>query len=576
MMDIVKLQEKIDKLKQKPWRRLLIVAVLVCFFMFLSSSLWLNNSITVSFNANTSKDLTFQVFYATNPKANFNGKDTVKQFVNVGFSKVVFKLPIKNIVKLRIDPGSNSGKVKISDIEVSGSKVIKLTDYNLWTYNSHIESHSVEDGVLTLISNQEDPYIIYKQELNIPEGIEIDWCLFTISLAFSIFVSSVLVFYLSRFKILELRSRIEIVFLAVFFGLLFIPMSNISDADKSIQENRMLAKFPSLYVNGKLNKAYGTDFEKWFNDRFFGRSLMLNVDTYFVKLVNNHFAKGDTYIGKDNWMFLPDDFYNYKLSKAEIDKIVNNISSFRSFCQDNGIKCYIEIAPRKAEFAADKGNKKLEEDNVDRAKIIAKEVKDKTGFEIIYPLDDMKEANRQDFVYFKTDHHWTEWGAYIGYQALMRRIRKDFPEIIPVTESDFDIFYDNKIRAEIERKFWQGSGCNNLGLSVENCPLHTKYRYYKHKNEKKLLIRKDDNMNKFFNYPANNNLKAMVIGNSFTENFSSFMAYTFSEYIKLRSNNSNVDNLKLSRWEDLILKENPDILVLVFESRYIYKLIDLY
>lgn len=375
--------------------------------------------------------------------------------------------------------------------------------------------------------------------------------------------------WLVKLKWVQNNSRIEIVFLAVFFGLLFIPMSNISDADKSIQENRMLAKFPSLYVNGKLNKTYGTDFEKWFNDHFLGRNLILNFYTDMKRNINVLIQQGRVYTGKDGWYFFTDDFDNKSLDKVKLLEVIKNIDRFQSFCQDNGIKCYIEIVPRRAEFAKDKGMRKFGKGNVDFAGVLSQVVKKKLGYGIIYPFEEMKAADKQDFVCFKTDHHWTEWGAYIGYQALMGRIKEDFPELIPVTENDFDVFYDNKVRAEFERRFWQGSLCNSLSFSISDCPLNVKYRYYMNKDAKNLEVRQDDNKNKFFKYPAKNNLKAVVIGNSFAENLSSFMAYTFSEYIKLRSNNSNVDNLKLSRWEDLILKEKPDILVLLFESRYI-------
>ena len=85
-------------------------------------------------------------------------------------------------------------------------------------------------------------------------------------------------------------------------------MSNISDAEKSSQENRMLAKFPSLLLNGQLNKAYGTDFEKWFNDRFAGRDFMQYMYTKLQKTVNSIVKQGRVYLGKDDWCFFTDDF----------------------------------------------------------------------------------------------------------------------------------------------------------------------------------------------------------------------------------------------------------------------------
>ncbi len=569
MINKFNISKKVKKIKQKPWRRVLIVLVLVCFGMFLSSSIWINKSIIVSFHAKTSKDLTFQIFYTTQSKTNFSEKESQKQFLKAGNNNVIFELPINNIIRFRIDPGSNPGEVKLSNITVSGNKSVRLDGEDLWIFNNHIENYSYYDGVLSLVSNQRDPHLTYKKELALLAGTYVDWCLFLICLAFAIFIFSVLVFYLAKFKIFELRSRIEIVFLTLFFSLLFVPMSHISNAEKSEQENRMLAKFPSLYVNGLINKSYGTDFEKWFNDRFLGRNLMLNIKIWLDGFVNKHLSGGGVYTGNDDWIFGASDFNKRIISDANMKKIINNISQFKKFCQNNKMKCYVELVPRRGEFALDKGNRAYEKDDVDPAFLVSEKVKKQIGFDIVYPLPEMLEANKQDLVYFKTDHHWTEWGAYIGYQALMKQIQKDFPDVVSIEEKDFDIFYDTRVRAEFDRKFWQGSLCNNLHLSESDCPLETKYRYYKHKKEKKLSVVQNDKKDKFIKYPEGSPLKAIVIGNSFTENLSSFMAYTFSNYIKLRCNNVEGDNLSLSRWENLILKEKPDILIIVIHTNHI-------
>lgn len=416
--------------------------------------------------------------------------------------------------------------------------------------------------------------LIVKQLTIIPLSLFVKYNVFLLVTLFTLFF--LLYFkifaWLMKLKWVQNKSRIDIVFLSIFFILLFLPMSNISDAEKSEQENRMLAKFPSLYVNGQINKSYGTDFEKWFNDRFAGRVFMQYMYTNLQKIVNSTIQQGRVYSGKDGWYFFKDDFDYKSLDKAQLLGIIKNIDHFYNFCQNNNIKCYIEIVPRRAEFAQDKGVRKFGKGNVDLAKEVLQVVEKNLGYDIIYPLEEMKKADKQDFVTFKTDHHWTEWGAYIGYQALMEKIKEDFPNAISVTEDDFNVFYDKRVRAEIKREFWQGSLCNSLRLSSQQCKLDTDYRYYRHKDEKNLLVRQDDKLNKFFSYPAKNNLKAIVIGNSFAENFSSFMAYTFSEYIKLRSNNKMEDNLKFLRWKDLILKEKPNILILLFESRYVVRL----
>lgn len=71
------------------------------------------------------------------------------------------------------------------------------------------------------------------------------WILCSIVLL-SFFISWKLVSYIAKFKKEGNISAVDIVFVCVFFGLLFIPMSNINTAEKSEQENRILAKKPKL------------------------------------------------------------------------------------------------------------------------------------------------------------------------------------------------------------------------------------------------------------------------------------------------------------------------------------------
>lgn len=177
-----------------------IFTSLLCLFMFLSLPFWAANNIIVSFNAQTSKDLTFQLFYTTNAQTGFSEKESQRQFVKAGDSKVVFSLPIKKIVKLRIDEGSNPGKVEISDIRVLGDRKVKLNNGRAWTYNSHIEQSSFDGSTLTLVSNQQDPYIVYKGQLNLAAVNHMDFSMFVLSFIAALIVSYLLTFYRVKFS----------------------------------------------------------------------------------------------------------------------------------------------------------------------------------------------------------------------------------------------------------------------------------------------------------------------------------------------------------------------------------------
>ena len=46
------------------------------------------------------------------------------------------------------------------------------------------------------------------------------------------------------------------------------------------------------------------------------------------------------------------------------------------------------------------------------------------GEPVVYPYNELLTAKKSDFVMPKYDEHWTEYGAFTGYQALMKYIQK--------------------------------------------------------------------------------------------------------------------------------------------------------
>lgn len=371
--------------------------------------------------------------------------------------------------------------------------------------------------------------------------------------------------WLMKLKWVQNKSRIDIVFLTVFFILLFLPMLHISDAEKSEQENRMLAKYtPLIDYRGGCNLKYGKNFDAWFSDRFWGRDELVKV-YYKIKKINKYIITAKASKLKNDWYFNDNELSTLTISEKQKVQYKKNIQYLLQFCKENNIKCYMEIVPAKIYYAKDGLiNNKLKEYN-DTLPQFIKYIKETLNFEIIYPLDELKEADKSDYVYFKTDHHWTDWGAYIGYQALLKQLKKDFPDIYEAKEGDFDISYSKKVRAEADRKYWQGYTCNLLHQN-QDCSLNIDYKYYDGKNKHINAI----SYGEFHN--SDGKYKALLIGNSFTENFKPFLVYSFKDIKRFRCNTASYDDLKLSRWKKEILEFKPDVLILLFQEIYTDKL----
>lgn len=159
--------------------------------------------------------------------------------------------------------------------------------------------------------------------------------------------------YLSRFKIEEHHSRIDIVFLTVFFILLFLPMLHISDAEKSEQENRMLAKYtPLIDYWGGYNLKYGKNFDAWFSDRFWGRDELIKV-YYKIKKINKYTITAKASKLKNDWYFNDNELSTLTISEKQKVQYKKNIQYLLQFCKENNIKCYMEIVPAKIYYAKD-------------------------------------------------------------------------------------------------------------------------------------------------------------------------------------------------------------------------------
>ena len=380
-------------------------------------------------------------------------------------------------------------------------------------------------------------------------------------------------FYIFSNNLLGLKSEkkyslIDIVMIAVFFIFLFIPMLHISDETFSKQENRLLAPYSPFIKKGIINYNYGKMFDKWFNDRFLGRELLLAIHKHILLNTNKYYQTKDAGIYKNQWILNTSQLFS-TISDDELQKIFVGVSAYQTFCNEHNIKCYIELVPRTLDFVRSEQFRIIPKEEKDKAQIIADSILKKTNFSIVYPFNAMKEANKYDYVYFKTDHHWTDWGAFIGYKELMKAIKKDFPDLTILKENDYDIYYSNMVRAEFNRVFWEGHSCKLLNLTVKDCPLDTDYKYYKHKREENLKVNIDDLDNKdFYASYAPNKQKVMIIGNSFTENISYFLASSFENVLKRRCTNMYGDDLKLSRWKEEIVSKNIDILIILVESHY--------
>lgn len=269
-------------------------------------------------------------------------------------------------------------------------------------------------------------------------SIDFDLKLFIIILILASFLAYNLIIYIQDFKTSKHQSRLDIIFLNIFFIFLFIPMSHINQDEISIQENRTLAKWqPLINQNGKINYDFGKNFNEWFNDRFYLRNLLIALSDYKLYFAKNWQTK-DVIKGKDGWLFLGwkksinNYSNNFLYTNEELSKMTDSLISINNYCKKHNKKFYFFIAPDKSSIYGEFYNSRIKKkSSQSKTKQLIEYINATTDIKIIYPQERLlseKDKNKS-LLYYKQDTHWTMLGAYYGYLELMNAVKKDFSNI---------------------------------------------------------------------------------------------------------------------------------------------------
>ncbi len=441
-------------------KHIILLLLLAGTALFFTKGFWFfaEKGISVSFTSQADRQVAYQVFYTTSQERSFNSEEKVSHDVEAGKQQVRILLPVEKILRFRLDLGQFPKAVTLSDLKVSGDKTVSMG--NLSDFTLHEIDSSKQDGrYFRLTSNQPDPYIIYKSPLNLQAKwqVRIDYYIFFIILVISLLSAHKIVQYLAQFKFKEKTSRIDIVFVTVFFVLLFIPMMKISDAAKSEKENRMLAKYVPFIQNNQINLKYSTNFESWYNDRFLGRDFLINIYDSLERKVNPGRGNKNGLIGKDGWLFTTSSnsiaMYRHAnlFTEEELQTIGKNLTEFVAEAKKRGIKeVYFYLSNDKESLYGEyypAWIKQLSQPSrLEQLYGFIKENYPKIKlFNFVNQLLEVKKGG--EVLFFKAGSHMTPLGAFYEYHFLMQEIRKDFSDLHPITLQDFNIteeYFDDK------------------------------------------------------------------------------------------------------------------------------------
>lgn len=236
-----------------------------------------------------------------------------------------------------------------------------------------------------------------------------------------------------------------------FFLILVFPMVNgymQFIEDKEVKENRALVEKPEFDVSALDD--YTENYDKYYSDNFSLRTnliSLLNKGEFHLFGVSS--KPGLVTLGRDGWFYAAKSksFHEnaFVFNDEIIGKIKAELTHRNDWCEERGIKYYTAIVPNKMNIYPEYLPRTVfKKGTFGRSEQLVGLDSDPNINMIDIRENILKHKNDGLLLFQKTDDHWTDYGAFFGYQAIIKRIAEDFPEIKPQTLDEFSIEYVQK------------------------------------------------------------------------------------------------------------------------------------
>ncbi len=229
--------------------------------------------------------------------------------------------------------------------------------------------------------------------------------------------------------------------------LLSIPIATIAlpDQERSENENRTLAKFPTLINEAKLDKAetfadyvdaikwdyltvrkensFMDDIEVYYSDHLVGREIWVQTKNSIESL-----------IGKEeiNGVYTHDDQMIQVFKSYDEKTVADSLNAMNIFAANHAeLPCAIMLSPTAQEMRFNEMPKY--NGYLSQKTFIENCYGEMEGITTIDALSYLS-GHKDDYIFYRTDHHWTSLGAYYAYCAAGKALG-----YTPYSLSDFNI-----------------------------------------------------------------------------------------------------------------------------------------
>jgi hypothetical protein len=225
----------------------------------------------------------------------------------------------------------------------------------------------------------------------------------------------------------NISDKLQILAFTVFIGFFFAVNLLTPAKPFSPQENRYLAPAPKFSAEALFSGKYTSDFETYVTDQFFGRDGWISLKSFSERAIGK--------LENNNVFFCKDDTLIERFSSPDTELVNNNITAVNELSAGAGVPVYFALIPGAVKIWEDR--LPANANNCDQQELIDDIYSriDAINVDIYESLSN----HSDEYIYYRTDHHWTSLGAYYGYLALGKGMGfepRSYDSYDPVTVSD--------------------------------------------------------------------------------------------------------------------------------------------
>ncbi len=235
-------------------------------------------------------------------------------------------------------------------------------------------------------------------------------------------------------KLKRLRSGWEILTICVFLGLLWMPtIDSFLKLDRAPMpvEHRRLHPWPAL-KGIAASREYIAGIEGYFDDHFGFRNRLIAWNNRWKHELFNEVFNDNVAIGRDGWLFflgqrMLDNWRGEHWTPEQLMAWKRLLEMRRDWLEAQGCKYIFVVPPDKhtvypehlPEWIGKRGlPTKLQQ--------LVSYMKAHSTVKVLDLTQPLIKAKRLRVDYLKTDTHWNQFGAFVGYQALIRALAPQF------------------------------------------------------------------------------------------------------------------------------------------------------